>query len=88
MHLFSTSTNLSGDVCSTSFGSTSILTLTQAEVWLCVVLSVAVIALFLVFYNRIFAVTFDEAFATATGLPAGGTACSSRWSSRSSSCWP
>ena len=71
MHLFSTSTNLSGDVCSTLFGSTSILTLTQAEVWLCVVLSVAVIALFLVFYNRIFAVTFDEAFATATGLPAG-----------------
>ena len=57
MHLFSTSTNLSGDVCSTLFGSTSILTLTQAEVWLCVVLSVAVIALFLVFYNRIFAVT-------------------------------
>ena len=45
MHLFSTSTNLSGDVCSTLFGSTSILTLTQAEVWLCVVLSVAVIAL-------------------------------------------
>ena len=71
MNLFSTSTNLSGDVCSTLFGSTSILTLTQAEVWLCVVLSVAVIALFFVFYNRIFAVTFDEAFASATGLPAG-----------------
>ena len=71
MHLFSTSTNLSGDVCSTLFGSTSILTLTQAEVWLCVVLSAAVIALFVVFYNRIFAVTFDEAFATATGLPSG-----------------
>ena len=71
MHLFSTSTNLSGDVCSTLFGSTSILTLTQAEVWLCVVLSVAVIALFFLFYNRLFAVTFDEAFASATGLPAG-----------------
>lgn len=70
MNLFSTSTNLSGDVCSTLFGSTSILTLTQAEVWLCVVLSVVVIALFVVFYNRIFAVTFDEAFASATGLPA------------------
>ena len=64
------STSLSGDVCSTLFGSTSILTLTQAEVWLCVVLSVVVIALFVVFYNRIFAVTFDEAFASATGLPA------------------
>ncbi len=70
MNLFSTSTNLSGDVCSTLFGSTSILTLTQAEVWLCVVLSAAVIALFVVFYNRIFSVTFDEAFASATGLPA------------------
>ena len=71
MNLFSTSTNLSGDVCSTLFGSTSILTLTRAEVWLCVVLSVVVIALFVVFYDRIFAVTFDEAFAAATGLPAG-----------------
>ena len=71
MHLFSTSTNLSGDVCSTLFGSTSILTLTKGEVWLCAVLSAAVIGLFVVFYNRIFAVTFDEAFASATGLPAG-----------------
>ena len=62
--------NLSGDVCSTLFGSTSILTLTKGEVWLCVVLSVVVIALFFLFYNRIFAVTFDEAFAAATGLPA------------------
>lgn len=71
MNLFSTSTNLSGDVCSTLFGSTSILTLTQGEVWLCVALSAAVIALFAVFYHRIFAVTFDEGFASATGLPAG-----------------
>ena len=71
MHLFSTSTNLSGDVCSTLFGSTSILTLTKGEVWLCAVLSAAVIGLFVVFYNRIFAITFDEAFASATGLPAG-----------------
>ena len=37
MNLFSTSTNLTGDVCSTLFGSTSILTLTQTEVWLCAV---------------------------------------------------
>ncbi len=58
-------------LCASLFGVTSILTLTQAEVWLCVVLSAAVIALFVVFYNRIFAVTFDEAFATATGLPSG-----------------
>ena len=68
MHLFSTSANISGDVCSTLFGSTSILTLTKAEVWLCVVMSVVVVALFVFLYNRIFAVTFDENFAKATGV--------------------
>lgn len=71
MNLFSTSSNLSGDVCSTLFGSTSILTLTQAEVWLCVGMSVLVVAVFLLFYNKIFAVTFDEAFAKAVGTKAG-----------------
>ena len=70
MNLFSTSSNISGDVCSTLFGSTSILTLTKAEVWLCVVLSVIVVAAFLFFYHKIFAVTFDESFARATGTPA------------------
>ena len=70
MNLFSTSTNLSGDVCSTLFGSTSILTLSLWEVWLSVVLSIAVVVLFVLFYHRIFAVTFDEDFATATGLKA------------------
>ena len=67
LNLFSTSTNLSGDVCSTLFGSTSILTLTRAEVWLCAGLSVAVVALFILFYDRIFAVTFDEDFGRAVG---------------------
>ncbi|MDE7273764.1 MAG: metal ABC transporter permease [Lachnospiraceae bacterium] len=71
MNLFSTSANISGDVCSTLFGSTSILTLTKAEVWLCVVMSVIVVAIFIFLYNRIFAVTFDENFARATGLKAG-----------------
>ena len=70
MNLFSTSTNLSGDVCSTLFGSTSILTLSKTELWLCVALSVAVLAIFVLYYNRIFAVTFDETFARATGQPA------------------
>ena len=70
MNLFSTSSNLSGDVCSTLFGSTSILTLTRTEVWLCVALSVVVLAVFLLFYHKIFAVTFDEDFAKATGLHA------------------
>ena len=67
MHLFAVSSNLSGDVCSTLFGSTSILTLTRSEVWLCVVLSLAVVAIFIFFYHRIFAVTFDENFARAAG---------------------
>ena len=70
MNLFSTSSNLSGDVCSTLFGSTSILTLTSREVWLCVILSVAVVAIFVLFYNKIFAVTFDENFSKATGTRA------------------
>ena len=68
MNLFSTSPNLSGDVCSTLFGSTSILTLTSREVWLCIGLSLAVMAIFVVFYNKIFAVTFDESFAKASGI--------------------
>ena len=70
MNIFSTSSNLTGDVCSTLFGSTSILTLTQTEVWVCVALSVAVVIIFVLFYNRIFAVTFDEDFARTAGTNA------------------
>ena len=70
MNLFSTSPNISGDVCSTLFGSTSILTLTEGEVWLCAILSVVVVAVFILFYNKIFAVTFDENFAKAAGTRA------------------
>lgn len=71
MNVFSTSANVSGDVCSTLFGSTSILTLTMGEVWLCIVMSICVIAFFCLFYNRIFAVTFDESFTRAIGKNAG-----------------
>ncbi len=67
MNLFSTSANLSGDVCSTLFGSTSILTLTIEEVILCVVLSLLVVLIFVWLYNKIFAVTFDENFARSAG---------------------
>ena len=70
MNVFSISSNLTGDVCSTLFGSTSILTLTQKEVNLCMVLSIAVVIIFILFYNKIFAVTFDENFAKATGTKA------------------
>ena len=67
MNLFSTSSNLSGDVCSTLFGSTSILTLTKSEVWLCTILSIVVVLFFILFYHKIFNVTFDENFARAVG---------------------
>lgn len=70
MNKFSTSSNISGDVCSSLFGSASILTLTSSDVWICVILSITVVILFIVFYNRIFAVTFDEDFARASGLHA------------------
>ena len=70
MNVFSTSANLSGDVCSTLFGSTSILTLTSREVKLCAALSFLVVCLFIVYYQKIFAVTFDENFARASGTDA------------------
>ncbi len=70
MNLFSASSNLSGDVCSTLFGSTSILTLSKAEVWLCTAMSAIVTAVFIFMYNKIFAVTFDEDFARAAGTRA------------------
>ena len=71
LNLFSNSGNLSGDVCSTLFGSQSILTLRPSNVWLCIALSIIVVVIFILFYNKIFAVTFDENFARATGTRAG-----------------
>ena len=70
MNVFSASSNVSGDVCSTLFGSTSILTLSAGEVGVCAVLSVIVVVVFVLYYNRIFAVTFDESFAKAVGTKA------------------
>lgn len=67
LNIFKTSSNVSGDVCSTLFGSTSILTLSASDVRLCAVLAVLVILTFIIFYHKIFAVTFDEDFARATG---------------------
>ncbi|MCL2108807.1 MAG: metal ABC transporter permease [Oscillospiraceae bacterium] len=70
MNLFPKSANLSGDVCTTLFGAMSILTLTMTDVWICAGLSVLVIAVFCLFYHKIFSVTFDQDFATATGTKA------------------
>ena len=71
MNLFSTAANLSGDVCSTLFGSTSILTLTKGEVWFCAAMSAIVVVIFILFYNKIFAITFDEDFSRTAGTKAG-----------------
>jgi zinc transport system permease protein len=70
LNVFSTSTNIAGDVCTTLFGSTSILTLNITDVWLCIAMSVVVLGMFTLFYHKIFAVTFDENFAKATGTKA------------------
>ena len=70
-NVFVSSSNVAGDVCTTLFGSMSILTLDKTDVVICGVLSVVVIVVFAVFYNKIFAVTFDEDFARATGTRAG-----------------
>jgi zinc transport system permease protein len=71
VNLFANSPNVSGDVCSSLFGSTSILTLKPGEVVACAVLSAAVVLFFVLFYNRIFAITFDEGFSRAVGVRVG-----------------
>ena len=68
MNIFSASANVAGDVCTTLFGSMSILTLKPTDVYLCVALSIAVLITFVLFYHKIFAITFDENFARATGV--------------------
>ena len=67
LNIFPVTSNISGDVCGTLFGATSILTLSRFDVWLCVILSAVVLLMFILFYNRIFAVTFDESFSSAAG---------------------
>jgi zinc transport system permease protein len=70
MNIFKRSANVSGDVCTSLFGSTSILTLQSFDMWLIVGISIVIVLLFILFYNRIFAITFDEDFARASGLSA------------------
>ena len=68
MNVFPVSANVSSDVCTSLFGSTSMLTLSSGEVWASVVLSIAVTGMMIFLYPRIFAVTFDESFAKVTGM--------------------
>lgn len=71
LNMFSTSANISSDVCTTLFGSTSILTLTKSQVILSSVLSILVVIIYVLFYNKIFALTFDEDFSKAIGVNVG-----------------
>ncbi len=68
MNVAKTSTNVAGDVCSTLFGSTNLLTLQKSDVFVTLVVSLLVIAVFVLYYHKIFAVTFDETFSQASGL--------------------
>lgn len=68
MNLFGKGSNVSADVCTTLFGSTSILTLTKNDVYLSVVMSLGVIVCFILCYNQIFTITFDERFADVSGV--------------------
>lgn len=72
MNLFHVSSNVSSDVCGSLFGSNSILTLKESDVWLCTIMAVVVLAVFILFYNKIFSVTFDENFSKATGINSDG----------------
>lgn len=72
MNLFPSSSNISADVCGTLFGSTLILTLTPFDVWLSIGMSAIVLTMFVLFYNKIFSVTFDETFSKATGINSDG----------------
>ena len=71
LNLSGISQNVSGDVCSTLFGAASILTLSNIDVWICLLLSCLVLAFYLLYYHKIFSVTFDEEFARATGIHTG-----------------
>ena len=64
------SNNVSGDVCTSLFGGVTILCLTVKDIIISCVLAAIVIVFFTLYYHRIFAVTFDETFAKATGLKA------------------
>lgn len=71
LNVSSSSANVAGDACSTLFGAASILNLSDFDVKLCIIMSLIVLIFYVLFYHKIFAVTFDENFAKATGIRAG-----------------
>lgn len=71
LNVFKKGTNISGDVCTTLFGSTSILTLKKSDLFISIICALIVIVLFVFLYNKLFSITFDENFASATGIKTG-----------------
>jgi len=67
--IISLTTGMNTDVCNYLFGS--ILAMARADVYLSITLSVVVLVLFILFYNKLFIITFDETFAKATGIRTG-----------------
>ncbi|MDR3238530.1 MAG: metal ABC transporter permease [Clostridiales bacterium] len=67
--IISLTTGMNTDVCNYMFGS--ILAMSKSDVTLSIILAIAVLGLFILFYHKIFAVTFDENFAKATGVKTG-----------------
>jgi len=67
--IISQTTGMNTDVCNYLFGS--ILAMAKADVYLSIALSVVVLVLFILFYNKIFIITFDETFAKASGIKTG-----------------
>jgi zinc transport system permease protein len=67
--IISQTTGMNTDVCNYLFGS--ILAMNKKDVYLSIVLSITVLALVVVFYHKLFAITFDETFAKATGVKTG-----------------
>ena len=66
--LFRLSDNQYADICNSLFGTASMSTLSETDLWVTVGVSAAVLLLFVLFFTRIFSVTFDETFAKATGI--------------------
>ena len=68
MHIFYNFNNKSAaDVCNSLFGSASVITINDKDLIISIVLSILVLGLFVLFYNKIFALSFDENFSTASG---------------------
>ncbi len=70
LNLFPANSSVSADACASLFGS-GILGIGLDDVIICSILAAAVLFVFIFFYNKIFAITFDESFASATGTHAG-----------------